>query len=139
MTAARGDWRAARPSLGPARLVFVDETHVNTPMHRRYGRGPWGGRVVGAVPHGHYKALTVAAALAVGGLRATAVVDGPMTAAVFARWVEAGLLPALRPGRVVVLDNLLAHKGRRVRELIEGAGCRPTFLPPYGPDLNPIE
>ena len=119
--------------------MFVDETSVNTHMHRRYGRGPRGERVVGRVPHGHWKTLTVVAALTAGGLVGTAVVGGPMTAEVFARWVAADLVPRLRPGDVVVLDNLAAHKGRRVRELVEAAGARVEYLPPYSPDLNPIE
>lgn len=117
----------------------MDETHVNTKMHRRYGRGPRGERVVGRVPHGHWKTLTVVAALTAGGLIGTAAVDGPMTADLFARWVEADLAPALSPGDVVVLDNLAAHKGGRVRELVAAAGARVEYLPPYSPDLNPIE
>ena len=119
--------------------MFVDETHVNTQMHRRYARGPRGERVVDRVPHGHWKSMTVVTALRSGGLRATAVVDGPMTGDLFARWVAADLVPCLRPGDVVVLDNLPAHKGRQAREAVEGAGGRLLFLPPYSPDLNPIE
>ncbi|MBX9584610.1 MAG: IS630 family transposase, partial [Gemmataceae bacterium] len=139
VAAARAAWRADQPSAAAGRPVFVGETHVNTQMHRRYARGPRGERVVGRVPHGHWKSMTVVSALTAGGLRATAVADGPMTAELFARWVEADLVPCLRPGGVVVLDNLPARKGRRVRELVEGAGCRLALLPPYSPDLNPIE
>ncbi len=119
--------------------MFLDETGVSTKMHRAYGRGPRGRRVAGGAPHGHWKTLTVVAALTSEGLVATAVIDGPMTGALFAEWVAADLVPALAPGDTVVLDNLPAHKGRRVREMVEGAGCRLEHLPPYSPDLNPIE
>ena len=119
--------------------MFVDETHVNTKPHRRYGRGPRGRRVVGRVPHGHWKTLTVVSGLRADGLVATATLDGPMTGAVFADGVANDRVPGLRPGDVVVMDNLAAHKGRRVRELVEGAGGRVEYRPAYSPDRNPIE
>jgi len=119
--------------------VFVDETRVNTKMHRRYGRGPRGQRVVGRAPHEYWKTLTVVSGLRAGGRAATATVDGPMTAALFAAWVEADPVPVVRPGDVVVMDDLAAHKGRRVLELAAAAGGRVEYLPAYSPDLNPIE
>jgi transposase len=119
--------------------VFVDETAANTAMDRRYGYAPRGEPVVGSVPHGHYKSLTFTAALRAGGLTAARVLDGPMTGTRFREYVTAVLVPALRPGDTVVLDNLPCHKSAAVRVAIEAAGCRLVFLPPYSPDLNPIE
>lgn len=140
MRAARAAWGDdTAPALDPARVVFVDETAANTKMDRRYGYAPRGQPVVGAVPHGHYKSLTFTAALRADGLVATQVLDGPMTAARFREYVTGVLVPALRPGDTVVLDNLPCHKSVAVRAAVEAAGCRLVFLPPYSPDLNPIE
>ena len=108
-------------------------------MTRRYGRGPVGERVVEAVPAGHYKRITFTAALRSTGLGAAMTLDGAMTGDWFVAYVEQVLVPELKPGDVVVLDNLAAHKRVEVRELIEQAGCVLIFLPPYSPDLNPIE
>jgi transposase len=119
--------------------VFVDETAANTTMDRRYGYAPRGQPVVGSVPHGHYKSLTFTAALRADGLVATQVLDGPMTGQRFREYVTGVLVPALRPGDTVVLDNLPCHKSAAVRAAVEAAGCRLAFLPPYSPDLNPIE
>lgn len=140
MRAARAAWRdEAAPALDPARVVFVDETAANTKMDRRYGYAPRGEPVVGAVPHGHYKSLTFTAALRADGMTATQVLDGPMTAARFRDYLATVLVPALRPGDTVVLDNLPCHKSAAVRAAVEAAGCRLLYLPPYSPDLNPIE
>jgi transposase len=119
--------------------VFVDETAANTKMDRRYGCAPRGQPVVGAVPHGHDKSLTFTAALRVDKVVATQVLDGPMTGARFREYVTRVLVPTLRPGDTVVLDNLPCHKSAAVRAAVEAAGCRLAFLPPYSPDLNPIE
>ncbi len=108
-------------------------------MARKYGRGPRGQRVVGTVPHGHWKTTTFVAALGADGMTAPMVIDGAMTGDLFVAYVEQVLAPALRPGDVVVMDNLAAHKRARVGEVIEGAGCVLMYLPPYSPDLNPIE
>jgi transposase len=108
-------------------------------MARRYGRAPRGQRLVGAVPHGHWKATTFVAALGLAGLTAPMVIDGAMNGDLFVAYVEQVLVPSLVAGDVVVMDNLSSHKRARVRELIEGAGCALLFLPPYSPDLNPIE
>ena len=140
MAAARAAWRDdTAPALDPHRVVFVDETAANTTLDRRYGYAPRGEPVVGAVPHGHYKSLTFTAALRADGLVATQVLDGPMTAARFREYVTGVLVPTLRPGDTVVLDNLPCHKSAAVRAAVEAAGCRLLYLPPYSPDLNPIE
>jgi transposase len=120
-------------------VVFVDETAANTTMDRRYGYAPRGEPVVGSVPHGHYKSLTFTAALRADGLTATQVLDGPMTGARFRGYVTDVLVPTLRPGDTVVLDNLPCHKAAAVRAAVEAAGCHLRYLPPYSPDLNPIE
>jgi transposase len=117
----------------------VDETWAATNMARRYGRAPRGQRVAGVVPHGHWKTTTFVAALTAAGLTAPMVIDGAMTGDLFVAYVEQVLVPSLVAGDVVVMDNLSSHKRARVRELIEGAGCTLLLLPPYSPDLNPIE
>jgi transposase len=108
-------------------------------MTRRYGRAPVGARLVGAVPHGHWKTTTFVAALRAGGLSCPLVIDGAVNGDLFVAYVEQQLVPSLVPGDVVVMDNLSSHKRARVRELIEAAGCRLMYLPPYSPDFNPIE
>lgn len=108
-------------------------------MTRIRGRARCGERLVAKVPHGHWKTTTLIAALDVEGVRCAAVVDGAVNADVFESFVEQVLVPELRPGDVVVMDNLSSHKRARTRELIEGAGATLEYLPPYSPDLNPIE
>ncbi len=125
--------------LDARRLVFIDETWGTTNMARRYGRSLRGKRLVAAVPHGHWKTTTFVAALRVEGLTAPLVVDGAMNGAVFLAYVKQQLVPTLRSGDVVVMDNLSAHKVAGVRAAIEAAGAQLVYLPPYSPDLNPIE
>lgn len=125
--------------LDPRHLVFIDETGTNTKMARRYGRGRRGQRVIGKVPHGHWKTTTFVAALRHDGLTAPLVVDGAMNGDIFLAYVEQQLVPTLRPGNVVIMDNLASHKKAGVREAIEAAGARLVYLPPYSPDFNPIE
>jgi transposase len=125
--------------LKPERLVFIDETWATTAMARRYGRALRGARVVAAVPHGHWKTTTLLAALRHHGLTAPCVFDGAINGARFLAYIEQVLAPTLRPGDVVVLDNLSAHKVKGVRAAIEAAGAELLYLPPYSPDLNPIE
>ena len=108
-------------------------------MTRLRGRSKRGARLIDASPHGHWKTTTLIAALGVGGVRCSTVVDGAVNAAVFESFVEQVLAPELAPGDVVVMDNLSSHKSARTRELIEAAGAELLFLPPYSPDLNPIE
>lgn len=140
MRAARDAWgNDTAPGLDPARVVFVDETAGNTTMDRRYGYAARGGPVVGAVPHGHDKSLTFTAALRADGMVATRVLDGLMTGQRLREYVAGVLVPALRPGDTVMLDNLPCHKFAVVRAAVEADGCRLVFLPLYSPDLNPIE
>jgi transposase len=128
-----------QPGLSPKRLVFVDETWATTALARRYGRARRGHRVVAAVPHGHWKTTTLVAALRHDGLTAPCVFDGAINGARFLAYVEQVLAPTLRVGDLVVLDNLAAHKVKGVGEVIVAAGARLLYLPPYSPDLNPIE
>jgi transposase len=137
--AKRGEWQAAQPALDPEKLVFVDETWASTNVARTHGRCPKGERLVMDVPHGHWQTTTFVSALRATGLTAPMVVDGAMTGDLFAAYVEQQLVPTLRPGDVVVMDNLACHKRPGVRRAIEGAGCELRLLPPYSPDLNPIE
>ena len=120
-------------------VVVVDESYATTQMTRPRGRAARGVRVVGRVPHGHWKLLTILAAVTVHGVLAAATTDAATDTDVFLAFVAEALVPALRPGRVVVMDNLAAHHVARVRELVEAAGCRLVYLPPYSPDLSPIE
>jgi transposase len=139
VAAQRQEWRAGQAALDPERLVFIDETWASTALDRRYGRAPVGERLVGAVPHGHWKTTTFVAGLRCSGLSAPLVIDGAMNGETFLAYVEQVLMPTLRPGDLVVLDNLACHKQAGVRRLIEGAGATVRYLPPYSPDLNPIE
>ena len=139
MAAARAKLKAEQPRLDPQRLVFIDETAVTTKMVRHYGRSPRGQRLVGSVPHGHWKTLTYVAALRVDGLTANFVIDGAMNGISFLAYVEQVLVPALRKGDIVFADNLPAHKVVGVPEAIEAAGATFRLLPAYSPDLNPIE
>ena len=125
--------------MDPARFVFIDETGTATNMARRYGRGPLAERLVAAVPQGHWKTTTLIAGLKQSGIVAPLVLDGPITGPAFRAYVEQFLAPALEPGDVVVLDNLPAHKVDGVRQAIVAAGASILYLPPYSPDLNPIE
>ena len=122
-----------------ARLVFVDESGANTQMTRRYGRSPVGQRLVCSVPHGHYHTTTLIAAVRLQGPQAPWLFAGPMDGELFLAWVKQGLVPELQRDDVVILDNLATHKVAGVREAIESAGARLEYLPPYSPDLNPIE
>ncbi|QEL14113.1 IS630 family transposase [Limnoglobus roseus] len=132
------DWRAAQPALDPTKLVFVDETWASTNMARTHGRCERGRRLVAAVPHGHWK-TTFVAALRSGGMVAPTVIDGAVTGDLFVAYVEQQLAPALRRGDVVVMDNLACQKRAGVRAAIQKARAHLRYLPPYSPDLNPIE
>jgi transposase len=139
VAAARAEWAAAQTGLNPARLVFIDETWVTTNMARRYGWGPTDQRVIGAVPHGHWKVTTFVAALRADGLVAPMAVDGAVTGELFRAYIERVLAPTLRAGDLVVMDNLQCHKVAGVAEAIGRASARVVYLPAYSPDLNPIE
>ncbi len=108
-------------------------------MTRLRGRAPRGERLIDKTPHGHWKTTTLIAALDAAGVRCSMVVDGAVNGDIFEAFVEWVLAPVLRPGDVVVMDNLSSHKRQRTRELIESADAELVFLPPYSPDLNPIE
>lgn len=119
--------------------MFIDETAVTTKMVRLYGRSPIGERLVAKVPHGHWKTLTLVAALRVDGLTAPYVIDGAMDGPAFLAYVEQVLAPSLRKGDIVFMDNLRTHKVAGVREAIEAVSATLRYLPAYSPDLNPIE
>ena len=125
--------------MDPTAFVFLDETGASTNMVRRYGWAPRGERLVDAAPHGHWKTTTFLAGLRSTGIIAPLVLDGPMTGDAFRAYVDQFLAPALSPGDIVVMDNLAAHKVAGVREAITAAGASILYLPPYSPDLNPIE
>lgn len=119
--------------------MFIDETWIKTNMAPLRGWGPKGKRLRGFAPHGHWRTMTFLAALRCGGLTAPCVFDGPINAECFRAYVDQQLVGTLKPGDIVVMDNLGSHKGPAVREAIRAAGARLWFLPPYSPDLNPIE
>ena len=135
----RQDWLASQPALDPEHLVFIDETGASTNMVRRYGRCPRGERLKVGIPHGHWKTTTLVAGITSSGIIAPWVLDGPINRDAFEVYVEKVLIPELRPGAIVVMDNLSSHKGPKVRQMIEAAGARLLYLPPYSPDFNPIE
>ena len=137
--ARRQSWRDGQAGLDPAQLVFIDETWAKTNMARAYGRAPRGERLRMGRPHGHWKTSTFVAGLTLRGMIAPFVLDRPINRVAFETYVEKVLVPELRPGDIVVMDNLSSHKGPGVRHRIEAAGAEILFLPPYSPDLNPIE
>ena len=135
----RQAWRDGQAELDPARLVFIDETWANTNMARTHGRAPRGRRLHMSRPYSHWKTSTFVAGLSLRGMIAPFVLDGPINRLAFETYIEKLLVPELRTGDIVIMDNLSSHKGARVRERIEAAGAELLFLPPYSPDLNPIE
>ena len=139
MAAARRQWQRHQPLRDAAHYVFLDECGVTTDLLRRYGRSPRGTRLSDHTPCGHWQTHTVIAALRAEGLGAPAVFDGPIDNETFLAYVEQVLVPTLRAGELVVLDNLAVHKQPAVRAAIEAAGAHLRFLPPYSPDFNPIE
>ena len=133
VAAARAEWTEGQAHLDPERLVFIDRTGTSTNMARLRGRAPRGERLVGKVPHGHWKTTTFVAALRSTALTAPCVIDGPMNGNAFLAYVEQILAPSLGPGDVVVMDNLSAHKVPGVREAIEATGANLLYLPPSRP------
>lgn len=121
------------------KLVFLDESGAQTNMTRTHGRAPRGVRVIQKVPHGHWLSTTLIAAVRTTGSFAQAIVDGATDSEVFLTYVKEALVPQLKAGDVVILDNLQPHKAVGVKEMIEQAGARLLYLPPYSPDFNPIE
>lgn len=135
----RQRWKTLQNHLDPERLVFIDETWIKTNMSPIRGWGPKGKRLRAFAPHGHWRTLTFLGALRNDQLTAPCVFDGPMNGQCFRAYVEQQLVPVLKPGDIVVMDNLGSHKSATIRQLIKAAGARLWFLPPYSPDLNPIE
>ena len=135
----RQAWRESQTALDPACLVFIDETWAKTNMARTHGRALKGRRLRMGQPHSHWKTSTFVAGLTLGGMIAPFVLDGPINRLAFETYVERVLVPELHPGNIVIMDNLSSHKGAGVRERIEAVGAELLFLPPYSPDLNPIE
>jgi transposase len=136
---ARRAWTELQPKLDPSRLVFLDETWTTTAMARTHGRAPRGERLVCAAPYGHWNTTTFLCGLRTSGLVAPLVLDGAINGAAFLAYIEQFLAPMLTPGDIVVLDNLNSHKVNGVRQTIEACGATLLYLPPYSPDLNPIE
>jgi transposase len=137
--AARTQWQQQIQKLDARQLVFLDECGVNTTMHRRYGRAPKGQRALGVVPRNWKSSTTILGALSCEGVQAVMSLEGATDRLAFEAFIEQVVLPTLRPGQVVVLDNLSAHKSHKAQQLVEEAGCSWLFLPPYSPDFNPIE
>jgi transposase len=131
--------RQPKMRLEPHRLVFIDETGTTTKMTRARGRCPQGQRLLAKAPFGHWKTQTFIAGLRCDGLTAPFVIDAPMDKRIFETYVETQLAPTLRPGDIVISDNLPAHKSAAAEEAIRAKGAWLLFLPPYSPDLNPIE
>jgi transposase len=132
-------WKANQALLDPSHLVFIDETGTSTNMARLRGRCKRGQRLIGKIPNGHWKITTFVAGLRNDAITAPFVIDQPMNAVIFRAYLEQCLVPTLKPGDIVVMDNLPAHKNEDVRKIIEAAGAKLLYLPPYSPDLNPIE
>ena len=139
MKAEREAWTAKAREVDPSRFVFIDESGAKTNMTRLRGRCKGGARVHDAAPHGHWETTTMIAALSLDGPAAAMVIEGATDGAVFRAYVKHVLVPVLRPGQIVVLDNLGSHKNVEVQQRIEETGATVWFLPPYSPDLNPIE
>src|SRR3974377_221969 len=135
----RRRWKLRRTSLDPRKLVFIDETWIKTNIAPLRGGGRKGKRLRAYAPHVHWQTLTFIGALRLDRLTAPCVFDGPINGECFLAYAEQQLVPVLEPGDIVIMDNLGSHKGKAVRQAIKKAGARLLFLPPYSPDLNPIE
>jgi transposase len=137
--AARLAWHEAQPTMDVEKLVFIDETGASTNMTRSYGRAPKGCRCIDSAPLGDWHTTTFIAGLRHRQLTAPLVIDGPMDGELFLAWVNQFLCPTLRAGDIVILDNLSSHKVEGVQQAIAAVGAMVLYLPPYSPDLNPIE
>jgi len=135
----RAQWIKYQDRIDPSRLVFIDETWTKTNMAPLRGWGPRGNRVIAKVPHGHWQTTTFLAALRHDRIEAPWLLEGPIDGESFHLYVEKVLVPTLRTGDIVIMDNLGSHKGKAIRRLIRAAGAKLLFLPKYSPDLNPIE
>ena len=139
MARRRAQWTKYQKNVEPERLVFIDETWTRTDMAPLRGWAPRGHRLTGKVPHGRWKTMTFLAALRHDRIEAPWLLEGPIDGDGFRLYVEKVLLPTLRPGDIVIMDNLGSHKGKAVRQILRSAGAKLFFLPKYSPDLNPIE
>jgi transposase len=139
VAARRKLWKAAQPFIDPDKLIFLDETGVNTKMARLYGWAPVGERCRDSAPFGHWKTMTFVAGLRLSGIAAPWVLDGPMNGQAFQVYVHEILAPSLNRGDILVLDNLPAHKVAGIRQAIAARHAQIFYLPPYSPDMNPIE
>ena len=139
MARRRAQWKKYQGRIDPRRLVFIDETWAKTNMTRLHGRCRRGDRLVAKTPHGRWRTLTFLAALRCDRIEAPCVIDGPINGRSFLAYVQQMLVPTLRPGDVVVMDNLGSHKRQAIRHAIRTAQAKLLFLPAYSPDLNPIE
>ncbi len=139
MARRRAQWKRYQGRVDPTRLVFIDETWAKTNMTRTHGRCTRGRRLVARVPHGRWRTLTFLAALRSDRIVAPCVIDGPINGESFLAYIEQILVRTLRPGDIVIIDNLGSHKGKAIRRAIRAAGAKLFFLPAYSPDLNPIE
>jgi transposase len=135
----RDRWKRHQGRLDPRRLVFIDETWAKTNMTRTRGWAPKGERLLAKAPFGKWRTLTFLAALRHDRIDAPVLFDGPINGVKFLTYVEEALVPTLKPGDIVIIDNLGSHKGHAIRAAIRKAGAHLFFLPPYSPDLNPIE
>lgn len=135
----RAQWRKYQGRLDPRHLVFIDETWAKTNMAPLRGWAPKGKRLHAKVPYGHWRTMTFIAALRCDRIDAPCVLDQPINGASFAEWVEQFLVPTLAPGDIVIMDNLSSHKRPAIRKAIRAAKAKLLYLPPYSPDLNPIE
>lgn len=136
---ARRQWAAAQLMIDPDRVVFLDETWAKTNLTRRYGRSPRGARLVARVPYGRWETTTFLGAMRSTGFVAPLCVEGAINGRLFLAWVEQHLVKSLRSGDIVVMDNLSSHKTPGVVAALQAAGAQVRYLPPYSPDLNPIE
>ena len=139
MARRRARWKRHQSKIDPTRLVFIDETWTKTNMIRSHGWCARGRPLNAKAPQGHWRTMTFIAALRCDRIDAPFVLDGPINGEWFTAYVREMLVPTLKPGDIVVMDNLGSHKGKPVRQAIREAGARLFFLPPYSPDLNPIE
>jgi transposase len=137
--AARKQWRSEQKDWDSARLVFLDETGLNTKLGRLYGRARGGERCLGALPHGHWRTSTLVAGLRCEGMIAPLLIDGPMDGAMFLAYIRQVLALELEAGDRVICDNLASHRVEGVEAAINERGATLHYLPPYSPDLNPIE
>ncbi len=135
----RAQWRSHQGRIDPTRLVFIDETWAKTNMTRTHGWAARGERLLAKVPHGHWNTTTFLAALRQDRIDAPCLFEGAINGELFLAYVQRVLLPTLKPGDIVVLDNLSSHKAKAVRKAIRAAGAKLIFLPKYSPDLNPVE